>query len=112
MFFTAEREKFLLYSKESIFDFRQYFYVKKDSKIKFNGDYNALKNYVIGARIGFSYGEEFDQVLKNKTLKVKRISDTIQNVKLLDIGRIDMFIGNPMNAVTEFKAEKRTQIPR
>lgn len=106
VFKKPERELFMFYSSEPIFDFKQFLYVKKGSSITFDGNLNNLKKYVIGLRRGFSYGKDFDASIKSGQLDVQFVNSPLQNAKMLKLGRIDLFVENPMNLITEFQQQK------
>ncbi|WDP89315.1 MAG: transporter substrate-binding domain-containing protein [Desulfobacter sp.] len=60
-----------------------------------------LKSYKIGATIGYSYGQKFDDLLKS--MKVNRVATDYQNYKKLMAHRIDIFPGNEIVAKGLFK---------
>ena len=83
VFKNEKRQEFLLYTDESIFNFKQFFYTSKNSNIQFNGDLNSLGSYMIGARLGFSYGDTFDKTVESKLINVERVTSPIQNLQKL-----------------------------
>lgn len=103
VYLNEERKVFMHYTEEPIFNFKQFIYVKNDSNFSFDGDLNALKPYKIGTRIGFSYGEEFDEAAKAKSLQIRSLSDTYKNVRKLIANRVDMIVENPMNLVSDLE---------
>ncbi len=100
----------MFYGSEPIFNFKQFFYVRKDSTITFDGNFNKLKDYIIGTRIGFSYGGAFDTFIKNGTLNVSEVINSTQNTKKLVSGRIDLFIENPMNLISELNPQGELEL--
>lgn len=92
---TPEREQFLDFSSESLIPLTSAFFVKKDSKIQYNGDLNTLADMNIGLLRQASYGIAFDAAVKNGTLKYADFTtDTLTNIKKLIAGRIDMMAGD------------------
>jgi polar amino acid transport system substrate-binding protein len=62
-----------------------------------------LKNYVIAATIGFSYGKEFEEAKKKFSFNMDLAVDDITNFKKVAAGRNDIFICNETVALTLFK---------
>ncbi|MBC8061708.1 MAG: amino acid ABC transporter substrate-binding protein [Clostridiaceae bacterium] len=91
---TAERQEFGVFSKEPIITTYTSLFVKSDSNIEFDGNILDLKPYKIGIIRDYTYGEEFDNAVKNKVLQVEQVDDKLQNIyKILD-NRIDICIEN------------------
>ena len=101
VFKNTKRQEFLLYTNEAIFNFKQFLYTGKNSEIQFDGDLNSLSEYIIGTRLGFSYGEHFDKAVESKVINVEKVTNPIQNLKKIALGRIDLFVENPMNLILE-----------
>ena len=110
VFITPEREKFMWYGYEPVFDFQQYFYVKADSSISYFGDFSSLSEYIIGIRGGFSYGDAFDNAIEEDGLQVYRANDSLNNVKLLLLGRLDLLVENPMNLIVELQEANELEL--
>lgn len=70
---TPEREKYAYFPDTHISISKTVFFTKKDSRISFNGSYEALKDFNIGVIMGFSYDEAFD---KAAFLKIDSSVDT------------------------------------
>ena len=67
------------------------FYKRKDLNIEFDGkDYLALKPYTIGAGRGYADPEGFEKI--RDQLRVEIVTTDIQNLKKLELGRIDLMI--------------------
>jgi polar amino acid transport system substrate-binding protein len=102
---TSERQEIGIFSKEAIITTHTSLFVKSDSNIKFTGNVLDLKPYKIGTIRDYSYGEEFDNAVKNEGLKVEAVDDKMQNInKVLD-NRLDICIENRL---VEFDALKAT----
>ena len=74
---------------------KEFFFHKKTLNFEWDAkkqDYAQLKNYRIAAIIGFNYGKEFQTAEKNKIIQVSRLKSTGQAIKMIDHGRIDLFI--------------------
>lgn len=90
--FTAyknrERERFLLYSGEVLFPQAVYFYRKKGTDIRFDGDLEALIGLRIGVLSTISYGDRFDR-FKHR-LRLDKANKLAHNFEKLDLGRVDL----------------------
>jgi len=95
---TAEREKFLDYSKEVLMPQRTALFVRKDSNITFDGDLGKLKNETIGTVIGVSYGEKFDRAVKSKKIKPESVRVGELNLKKLINKRVNIAPSNEYGA--------------
>jgi len=85
------REKFADYSVEVLMPQIVSFFVKKNSPIVFDGDFNKLSKYSMGVVRKISYGQKLDLAIKNKTFKrVENANDVTQNFRKLIKGRIDI----------------------
>ena len=86
---TQEREKHFQYTEPYFVNTIQ-FVKRKDAPIKFR-NYQDLKGLVIGVVNGYAYGDEFDKA--QGILKVPA-NHLIQNLLLLQRGRIDLTLGD------------------
>lgn len=101
---TDERLKTGIFSKEAILTTHTSLFVKSDSNIKFSGNVLDLKSYKIGIVRDYTYGEEFDNAVKNKVLKVEAVDDMLQNInKVLD-NRLDICVENKLVLLAALKA--------
>jgi polar amino acid transport system substrate-binding protein len=66
-----------------------------------------LREYKVGATLGYSYGPKFDAILK--TMDVERVASDFLNFKKLLAGRIDIFPGNEIVAGWLFKRHEEFQ---
>ena len=90
---TPEREGTLIFPNEFLFSQDYVFFVKKYSKIYFDGNYDSIKNATIGIVNSVSYGARFDKALKNGEFKKTDLSNNFESTfkKLLN-GRVDIVI--------------------
>lgn len=89
LFKTPEREKYMTFIEPAYFDDPpKVFYTNKNSSKKIER-YQDLKTLTIGVKRGASYFEKFD---KDTNLEKFVVTEDIQLLKLLKIGRIDTFI--------------------
>ncbi len=51
-----------------------------------------LKGYSIGIVNGYSYGEMFEQAIKDKTLRTETVTSDHQNIKKLMLDRVDLIM--------------------
>ncbi len=101
MLHTPEREAYACYPTEHISESRTCFFVKADSPIVFNGDYEALKRHSIGVILGFSYGAAFDAAdlpLKDESVDARVLIEKIM------AGRIELAAEN--RAVVSAEAKR------
>ena len=86
---TSEREKYMAFIEPAYFDDPpKVFYINNASSKKID-NYEDLKTLTIGVKRGASYFEKFD---KDPQLNKFVVTEDIQLLKLLKIGRIDTFI--------------------
>ncbi len=92
---TAERENYLLFTNEPIIQQPFVFFVKKGSKIQWNGVIEDIAKYRIGIVSNTSYGIVFDEYVKNKIISNIDEAQTFeQNIKKLIAGRVDIVINS------------------
>lgn len=60
---TPEREDFMYFPDENISISKTVLFAPVDSDVKYSGQLEILKNYVVGVVDGFSYGEAFDNAV-------------------------------------------------
>lgn len=97
---TAEREAFADYSKEVLMPQVVSLFVLNDSHIKFDGDLQKLANYSFGVVNNVSYGDVFDNAVKNKLIKVPDVAYTgEQNIEKLLVKRFDILVSNKYGAL-------------
>ena len=92
LFRSAERETWGVFPKEPVFIDRQYFYGTPGTVIQYDGTIGSLKNYSIGITRGYSYGDAFDEAVKNGTLRTEAVDSNTANIEKVENGRIDAFI--------------------
>ncbi|MCP4754866.1 MAG: amino acid ABC transporter substrate-binding protein, partial [Proteobacteria bacterium] len=89
---TPEREKFIHYNDGNVLSSSAYGFVvlsKRADKIRYNGDLQSMRAYKIGAQLGYSYGNAFDQAKYLNKHVVKNVASLI-NLLLAD--RIDLAV--------------------
>jgi len=102
-FKTPAREAITLFGKETVVTQPITFWVRKDSKIEFDGDFAKLKPYSIGVVNKTSYGERFDTAVKEGLVRTDT-ANTIENcIDKLLAGRFDIWVSNRYGAIHEFK---------
>lgn len=95
---TAEREKFMHYSKYPFYQDPMVFYVKANDTLMWNNDFSSLKGLQIGLTRGWSYGEDFDQY--KKQLDIHTANTVKANFQKLLVGRIDVLVSHPRSTFT------------
>lgn len=96
---TPEREAFADYSREVLMPQVVSLFVLKDSFITFNGDLSKLSHYVIGAVWKISYGNIFDEAVKNETINTSTLAYTGEtNINMFLHKRFDILVSNKYGA--------------
>ncbi|MBU2711138.1 substrate-binding periplasmic protein [Zooshikella harenae] len=84
-----EREAIFIYT-DPIIELKDVFFHRKDLQFDWK-TIDDLKNYKIGASVGYFYGKAFEDAEKSKKIKVSRTSKDENNLKKLAAGKIDLF---------------------
>lgn len=92
IYHSAEREKFLDFSNESIIPQIVYLYARKDSEAVFTGDLHALKDWRVGTAHKINYGPRFEEA--RAKLSIDEAPTIAQNFRKLVIGRVDLVPSN------------------
>lgn len=101
---TVKHQEIGIFSKQSIITTYTSLFVKSESSIKFDGTVLDLKSYKIGVIRDYTYGEEFDNAVKNKVINVEEVDDKLQNInKVLD-NRLDICVENRLVLLDKLKA--------
>jgi len=87
---TPEREKYLNFFPAPAFANSIVVFVLKDSQLK-TADWALMKNFRGGVSRGDSFGNGFDEYLKQH-LSVEEAVNMVNNFKKLSMGRIDYFV--------------------
>jgi len=95
---TPERDEFLAFPGEPLFDNAMTLYAKKGHKIAFDGDLGKLAKLRIGVVSTKSYGPDFDRAKVQVPLLVEPADDLPLSFKKLQKGRIDLVISNRISA--------------
>lgn len=103
-FKLAERERFLAFPKEALSAQEIVFFARKDSKVKFDGSFGALRDARIGVILGTSYGKKFDATIDAGSWRSIDQTNSIEsNLRKLTLGRIDLMPSFRDVAVAEAK---------
>jgi polar amino acid transport system substrate-binding protein len=90
-FKTPERERFADFSNQVLMQQAVSLFVRRDSKIAFDGDLRELDTYSLGVVRKISYGLKLDNAIKTDTFKrVEEANEGTQNFGLLLKKRVDM----------------------
>ncbi|MDY0362631.1 MAG: transporter substrate-binding domain-containing protein [Desulforegulaceae bacterium] len=88
---SPEREKYINFFDNIIANEKIAFFVLKQSKIKFEGNFENIKNYKIGVVKNYYYGKKFDSC----NCLVKDVSYNEEElIKRLIAGRTDIIVGD------------------
>lgn len=92
---TPDREQYLFFTNTPLIQQPFVFFVKNNSKISWNGNFDDIKKYKIGVVSKTSYGIIFDNFVKKETdIHIDEAQSFELNVKKLIAGRIDMVINS------------------
>lgn len=90
-FKNPERERFADFSNQVLMQQAVSLFVRKDSKINYDGDLRKLNEHSLGVVRKISYGLKLDTAIENKTFKrVEEANEGTQNFGLLLNRRVDM----------------------
>ena len=90
---TPEREQSMLFTERALMSQDYLFFVRKDSRWRFDGDFAALADARIGVVNATSYGSRFDNAAKAGAFrKLDVAADHRTNFRKLMARRIDMVI--------------------
>jgi polar amino acid transport system substrate-binding protein len=90
---VKERESYTIFSPEHISVSKTLLFVRKKSRIVFNGSLKDLQQYTFGLTRGFSYGPEFDSA---DFLNKEEVLDQTAIIRKVIRGRNDIGIGNQL----------------
>ncbi|MDG9925222.1 MULTISPECIES: transporter substrate-binding domain-containing protein [unclassified Pseudomonas] len=109
---SPEREQAFFIS-EPVVESGYYLFHRKDRPLDWRR-VSDLQGLSIGGAIDYDYGQEFQLAERDGTLKVKRLSNEEQGLRMLLAGRLDVF---PMDKVvafdmlhSQFSREERSQL--
>jgi polar amino acid transport system substrate-binding protein len=110
---TPERETFANFHPDVLIWQTMALFVKADSPLGFDGDFNKLRDYRIGVIYKYRYGHVFDDVVDNGTLRnIKPANSAESNVKMLVAGRLDYWMSNRELAAFVLNKLKLTEAVR
>lgn len=90
-FKTPQRERFADFSNQVLMQQAVSLFVRKDSKIEYDGDLKKLTPYSLGVVREISYGLILDSAIKDKSFRrVEEANEGTQNFGLLLNQRVDM----------------------
>ena len=92
---TPERELVLIYPQEPLLAQDFVFFVRKDSNVRFDGNYASIAQSRVGVVLNTSYGQRFDQAVAAGVFSnVVATSDNERLYRMLMGGRIDAMINS------------------
>lgn len=90
---TPEREQTMLYPRETVLAQDYVFFVRKDSTLRFSGEFASVAGATIGLVRNTSYGARFDEALaKGRFARVEYANDYEHIFRMLLAGRVDTVI--------------------
>jgi len=107
-FKTEEREQFADFPEEMFIAEPTSLFVKKGSKITWNGELGSLNKYKVGRPLGYSSGTEFDNAVKSGVIPYIDGAGSPQiTIRKLIKGRIDILVANRYLILDELKKMKK-----
>lgn len=92
--YTKERAQYMYYPEEEIYIEEWYAFKKKDANITLDKDFQNAKDIRLGITRGFSYGGKIqDAIDNNMFIFLDESYNNELNLKKVDAGRFDMFLG-------------------
>lgn len=108
---TDERFEFIDFTEEVLLMETASFFVLEGSSIIYNGDFNSLKDYTLGIRKDFSYGQIFDSAVENGIFSnfVMQVYDSNRLFHLLNSKSIDIYVGDKYATFYQYKISGLTK---
>ena len=102
---TPEREKSLLFPQRALMRQEYVFFVRKNARWHFSGDFNSLANARIGVVSKTSYGNRFDSAVRaGRFNRLDPAMDHQMNFRKLLAGRVDVVICSRLVGLYYLKA--------
>lgn len=98
---SKEREEYMWFSTPIMYD-RDLIWYREGFDFQWE-TLEDLKRYKIAYTLGFSYGEEFTEASRKYNFDIYTTTNDLMAFKLLESGRVDIFICNETVAKTIFK---------
>lgn len=104
---TPERTEYAFYPESPVLTRQISFYVRSGSQINFEGDISGMLKYSVGTVIGYSYGKELDNYIKNDSFKRIDPAPGLENtVRKLVNGRFDIMPHTKLDMIHLLKKMK------
>ena len=95
-----ERLEFMYYSDLPFKVGQRVLYSNIDNVIEFDGNFDSISNYKIGAVNNYSYGSKFDEAVANGIISLEVTESDEQNFTKLINNRLDLLIVNKIRVST------------
>lgn len=106
---TPEREQNLLFPAEALLSQDYVFFVRKDSPLRFNGDYASIAAARLGIVRNTSYGARFDAALQQGVFqRLEAANDYLHIFRMLLAGRVDAVICSRLVGLSYLRELKAT----
>jgi len=95
IYYNAERENEIIYSKIPMHWSAHHIFVRKEDLSKFgSGNIASMYGKTVGKNAGFFVTKEFEEAVKEGKIKVDEQVSSELNLRKLAAGRIDCYVGN------------------
>ncbi|MBB5205787.1 polar amino acid transport system substrate-binding protein [Inhella inkyongensis] len=100
---TPEREARFLFSQRAFYEDAMLLYARRGEASLWNGQFAALASLSIGAVKGWAYGAGFES-MRPHLQRLTLVNDVATGLKMLQLGRLDLFASNERNTQPELEA--------
>lgn len=100
---TKIRESFLYFPKTELSYEENSFFVHKNSHINYSGNLQELSQYQIGGIETYSYGEKFDTAKETGVIKLEKVFNDEQLMRMFINNRFEIGVGNKSVLLWHFK---------
>lgn len=90
-YWMKEREEYMFFTDKYLSD-PVALITSSKSNIKYNGDWNELKQIKLVGATGATYGQDFNQYIIDNNINITRVNDVSEAYNMLETGQADGFV--------------------
>lgn len=90
---SVNREQYMHYTQQHIYEDQIYFYGKKESEIQWGGDFSLLKGQAVAVVLGWFLGAEFER--HRNSFVISDVVNLEAGFKMLMADRVDLILAYP-----------------
>ncbi len=105
---SPQRQQKFAYAKQAFFRDQMVFYVRRDSDMRWNGDYRSLQNSRVAVIQGWEYGQAFEQA--RSIFKPAIAANLSAAINLLETRRIDYLASNRRDMEGSLRFSRQSQL--